>query len=117
VQQRRAKGLGVETQAGADLGDLDRMGDEVLARLALLVGMALAGEREGPLDRVTVDLVVTVGRVLANDRKEVAEQLPLVGVEILRDLVDRRGDAASVAGANLDVATTRYRGGRGVGPL
>ena len=46
VQQRGAQRLGVEAHAGADLGDADRMGDELLARLAALVGVVLAGEHE-----------------------------------------------------------------------
>ena len=46
VQQRGAQRLGVEAHAGADLRDADRVGDEVLARLAALVGVVLAGEHE-----------------------------------------------------------------------
>ncbi len=93
VQQRRAKRLGVEPQAGADLRDLDRMGDEVLARLAALVGVALAGERERALDRVAIDRRLAVARVLADDREQVAEQRALLAVEALGELVDRGGDA------------------------
>ena len=47
VKQSCAQRLGVEAQAGADFGDLHRVRDEVLARLAFLVGVALAGEGEG----------------------------------------------------------------------
>ena len=50
VQQRRAQRLGVEAHAGADLGHADRVDDEVLARLAPLVGVVLAGEEERVLD-------------------------------------------------------------------
>ena len=46
VQQRGAQRLGVEPHAGADLRDADRVDDEVLARLAPLVGVVLAGEDE-----------------------------------------------------------------------
>ena len=50
VQQRRAQRLGVQAQAGADLRHRGRMGDELLARLAALVGVVLAGEDERLLD-------------------------------------------------------------------
>ncbi len=110
VKQRCAERLGVEPQAGADLRDLHRMGDEVLAGLALLVGVALAGERECALDRVAVELLMTVGGVLADDREQVAEELALVGVEILRDLVDRSDRAVGLAGADLDVTAPSHRG-------
>ena len=50
VQQRRAQRLGVEAHAGADLRDADRVDDEVLAGLAPLVGVVLAGEDERRLD-------------------------------------------------------------------
>ena len=50
VQQRGAQRLGVEPHAGADLRDADRVDDEVLARLAPLVGVVLAGEDERALD-------------------------------------------------------------------
>ena len=55
VQQRRAERLGVEPHAGADLGDPDRVGDELVAGVAQLVGVAVAGEVEGALDRGAVD--------------------------------------------------------------
>ena len=48
VQQRRADRVGVEAHARADLRDADRVGDELLARLAPLVGVALAGEARTP---------------------------------------------------------------------
>ena len=51
VEERCAEGFRVQAKAGADLRDLDRVRDEVLARAAALVGVALAGEREGLLDR------------------------------------------------------------------
>ena len=55
VKQGRAQGRGVQPQAGADPGDPERVSDEVLAGLALLVGVALAGEGEGALDLLAVD--------------------------------------------------------------
>ena len=47
VEQGGAEGLGVEPHAGADLGHADRVGDELVARAAQLVGVAVAGEVEG----------------------------------------------------------------------
>jgi hypothetical protein len=55
VQQRRAERLGVQPHSGADLGDPDRVGDELVAGVTQLVGMALAGEVEGALERGAVD--------------------------------------------------------------
>src|SRR5204862_4951254 len=56
VEQRRAQGLRVEAQTGADLRHLDRVGDEVLARAASLVGVAFAREGERPLNGLRIDL-------------------------------------------------------------
>ena len=55
VQERRAEGLGVEPHPGADLRHPDRVGDELVARAAQLVGVAVAGEVEGVCHRGTVD--------------------------------------------------------------
>ena len=77
VQQRGAQRLGVEPHAGADLRDADRVDDEVLARLAPLVGVVLAGEDEGVLDLVAVDLQRGLAGVLLDDREQVAEQRAL----------------------------------------
>ena len=80
VQQRRAQRLGVEPHAGADLRDSDRVGDELLAGLAPLVGVMHARVDERLLDAVAVDLerrVIRVIRVLLDDREQVAEQLLL----------------------------------------
>ena len=55
VQQRGAERLGVEPQARADLRDADGVHDEVLAGLAALVGVVLAGEDERRLDPVALD--------------------------------------------------------------
>ncbi len=112
MKERRAERLGVEPQAGADLRDLDRMSDEVLAGLALLVGVALAREGEGALDRVAVDVLVAVCGVLADDREEVAQQCAVIGVEVLGDLVDRSRRARGFSGADLNVPTANERGRR-----
>jgi hypothetical protein len=82
------------------------VGDEVLARLAPLVGMALAGKCEGPLDRNPVDLRGAAGGVLTDYREEVAEELSLLIRELLRDLVDRRGPVRAVLGADTGVTGT-----------
>ena len=79
VQQRRAQRLGVEAHARADLGHADRVDDELLARLAPLVGVVLAGEEEGVLDALAVDLDGRVVGVLLDDREQVAEQ-PALGL-------------------------------------
>ena len=111
VEQRRAERLGVEPQPGADLRHLDRVDDELLARPPALVGVALAGEREGPLDRLAVEPVVAVRRVLADHREQVAEQRPLVGREALGDSIDRGGGAVRFLGADLDVTAAVGRDG------
>ena len=77
VQQRGAQRLGVEAHPRADLRDADRVDDEVLARLAALVGVVLAGEDERVLDRRAVDLQRDLVGVLLDDREQVAEQLAL----------------------------------------
>src|SRR3954453_22347667 len=64
------------------------MDDELLARLAPLVGMVLAGEDEGVLDAGAVDLDGRVARVLLDDREEVAQQATLGLRELLA--ADRR---------------------------
>jgi hypothetical protein len=67
------------------------VGDEVLSRLAPLVGVALAGEGEGVLDRAAVEAaVLAVGAVLADDREQVAEQGAILRGQVPRDRVDRR---------------------------
>ena len=76
VEQRRAEGLGVEPHPGADLGHPDRVGDEVVAGAAQLVGVALAGELERAADRLAVDLGRRVE--LLDDREEVGEKLSLL---------------------------------------
>jgi hypothetical protein len=78
VKQRGAERLGVEAHAGADLGDADRVGDELLPGAAALVGVALAGEGERLSDLVEVDGLDRVFGVLGDDREEIGEQLALV---------------------------------------
>jgi hypothetical protein len=85
------------------------MGDEVLARLAALIGMAFAGEGEGALNRGAINRLVAVGRILADDGEQVAEQGPLIRGQVLGDVVDGRGWAVRVVGADLDVAARRQR--------
>ena len=78
VQQRGAQRLGVEPQARAHLGHAHGMVDEVLAGLAPLVRVVLAGEREGLADGVAVDLHRRLAGVLLDDREQVAEQPRIV---------------------------------------
>jgi hypothetical protein len=61
------------------------MGDEVLARLAALVGVVLAGEEEGAQDGLAVDRVDDLVGVLGDDREEVGEQLVLERRQVVRD--------------------------------
>jgi len=77
VQQRRAQRLCVKAHARADPRHADGMHDEVLARLAPLRGVVLAGEHERVLHARAVDLHSRVGRVLGDDREQVVEQAPL----------------------------------------
>ncbi len=72
MEQRRAERLGVEPHAGADLGDADRVGDELVAGATHLVGVALAGELEGVRERGAIDL--RAGVELLDHREEVGEQ-------------------------------------------
>jgi hypothetical protein len=51
--------------------------DEVLARLAALVGVPLAGEDEGAFDQLTIDLAAALAGVLLDDGEEVAQQAAL----------------------------------------
>jgi hypothetical protein len=53
------------------------MRDELLAGLAALVGVVVAGEHERAHDRVAVDGLGDLVLVLADDGEEVVEQLPL----------------------------------------
>ena len=116
VQQCRAQRLGVQAHARADLGHADRVDDELLARLAALIGVVLAREEEGVLDALAVDLDRRVVGVLLDDREEVAEQPPLglgqLGAEHrlvrlgVRDAIDR-----DALGGRVRAVARRRRGG------
>jgi hypothetical protein len=81
------------------------VGDEVLTGASLLVGVAPAGEDEGPLDRRPVDLGPGIRRMLTGDREQIAEQRPLLVAEVLGDLVQRRSrNIARVLDADPRVA-------------
>jgi hypothetical protein len=97
VQERGAQRLGVQAHAGADARDADRVRDEVLARLAALVGVVLAREQERLEHLLAVHRRGDLVRVLGDDREQVLQQLVLERREIVRDL-----DAA-VVGAVRDV--------------
>src|SRR5256885_14606196 len=71
------------------------MGDEVLARLALLSGMALAGKCEGALDLLLVDGLGGIGLVLLDHSEEITEQRTLIGRELAGDGVGPRRACAS----------------------
>ena len=88
---------------GADLRHADRVDDEVLARLAALVGVVLAGEHERLDDAVAVDRLGDLVGVLLDDREQVGEQLALERREVGRDRrrprAVRRGRRGRPAGA------------------
>ena len=93
------------------LATADRVDDEVLARAAALVGVALAGEHERALDRLALEPREAGVLVLLDYREQVGEKVALELVELdarRRDLglrtihaaigeVDRRGLVAAVA--------------------
>jgi hypothetical protein len=66
------------------------MGDEVLAGLPLLAGVAFAAEGERPLDLLAVDRLGRIGGVLLDDREKIAEQGALTGRELTRDRIRAR---------------------------
>jgi hypothetical protein len=70
--------------------------DEVLTRLAALVGVVLAGEEEGAQDRLAVDRIHDLVGVLGDDREEVGEQLVLERRQVVRD---RQRTVVAVLGA------------------
>src|SRR5205814_620901 len=82
VKQRRAQGLGVEPHPRADLRDADRMDDEVLSRLAALIGVVGAGVHECLLHPIALNRDRRLGGMLLDDREQVAEQPPLGGREL-----------------------------------
>ena len=88
------------------------MDDEVLARGAALVGVALAREHERALDELAVDLRPGVGDVLLDDREEVAQQDALVVGEPGGRADRGRGRAAA---GLVDLAVLEARLGHGGG--
>lgn len=82
------------------------MGDEVLPGLALLAGVALAGEREGALDLLVVDRLGRIGLVLLDHREQIAEQRALAGGQLAGDRVGARraGTAGGLADAGVPAA-------------
>ncbi len=113
VQERRAERLRVQAQAGADLRDADRVDDELLARLAPLVGVMATREEERLDDAVAVDRHRRLLGVLLDDREEVGEQ-PALGRRQL-GVVDRRGEAARAGRADGRARLDARSGRRGVG--
>jgi hypothetical protein len=78
------------------------VGDEVLARLAPLVGVVLAGEDEGALDGLALDLQARIRGVLFDDREEVAQQPALQRREVgALDRPDVLGVLGAADGATL----------------
>jgi hypothetical protein len=85
------------------------VGDEVLAGLAALVGVVLAGEDEGLDDGLAVDRLRDLLGVLLDDREQVAEQLALERREVGGRL--ERGEGARVRAVDRAV-----RGNADAGP-
>ena len=115
VQEAGADRLRVEAHARADLRHADRVGDELLARAAALVRVALAGERECVPDQLEVHGPDGVVGVLRHDREEIREQLLLVRQEVGADPLRARGGGHSGGGrlaqADPDVRAGRQRAG------
>jgi hypothetical protein len=78
--------------------------DELLPRLAPLVGVVLAGEDEGVDHAAAVDPQRRLVGVLLDDREEIREQLPLQRREVLGRLGDPGNDLVLLGpdGAALD---------------
>jgi hypothetical protein len=86
------------------------MSDEVLARLALLVGMALAGEPERLGDAGLVDRLNRVVGMLGDQREEVDQQLALLVAEAAGQLlVARRLRPRRLDQADTDVRVRQPR--------
>jgi hypothetical protein len=93
VQERRLQGRGVQAEGGEDLGDRERVLDEVLARQALLPLVVLGREPVGALDLPQVRL-----GVVALDRAQ--ERLDVVlGLRLTR--AQAREDPAAPLGPDL----------------
>jgi hypothetical protein len=84
--------------------------DEVLAGLAALVGVVLAGEQERAQDRVAVDRLGDLVRVLGDDREQVGQQLMLERRQVVGDR--QRAVVAVVGGVDGAVRGDRDRRGR-----
>jgi hypothetical protein len=70
------------------------VGDELLARLAALVGVVLAREHERLDDRVAVDGLRDLVGVLLDDREQVADELALEIGEVGGGGLQRARDSA-----------------------
>ena len=114
VQQRCAQRLGVEPHPGADLRHPDRVGDELVARFAHLVGVPIAGEDEGVLNRIAVDRHKRLVLMLADHRKQITEQAALLGGEATGQVVDRGRRNGLRGGTHLGVTVPVCRCGRAV---
>jgi hypothetical protein len=105
------------------------MDDEILAGDAALVGVVLAGEREGAQDGAAVDRLDDLVGVLGDDREQVGEQLVLERREVggdreravvaVRGAVDGavRGDGDRRVGFGLRRAAGDQRRPRGIEPV
>jgi hypothetical protein len=92
------------------------VGDEVVPRLAELIGVTVAGEDEGPLDLAPVlpgrgaAVEVRDGVELLDQGEEVAEENALLLRQAAGELVERgRRVGAVLGGADLRVAATVLR--------
>ena len=118
MEQRGAQGLGVKPHPRADLRHADGMNDEVLAGLAALIGVVLAGIDERLLHAIPIDDHRSLVGVLLDDREQVAEQPPFTLGELgaldrtvgrrMVDPIDRRPRARDERAAVL-------RGGGAIG--
>jgi hypothetical protein len=90
------------------------VGDEVLARLAPLVGVVLAREQERVQDGLAVDRLGDLVGVLGDDREQVREQLVLERRQVVRDpqraVVATRGAIDRPVRGDRDRRGVRARG-------
>jgi hypothetical protein len=91
------------------------MGDEVLAGLAPLVGVVLAGEDEGVDQPVAVDGRGGLVGVLLDDREEIGQEVSLVPGELGRRLAGGRGVAVPAVVVDRQAAGRGRRGARRAG--
>jgi hypothetical protein len=95
------------------------MRDEVLTAATPLVGVTLAGEGEGVLHGLAVDLIVSA-RVLGDYSEQIPEKRAILLRELLRVFVDRRRRspfAVPLADAQVAAAVGRSRSIRAVALL